>query len=552
MPKLTYMPMNANFDVIFVGAGPASLASAIHLKNITRGHPKLDGISIAIIEKSQGLGDHILSGAVLDGYAIKKFIPDFEKRDIPLNSKVSSEWLYFLTKKHGIKSPFVPPPLSNKGKYMASLSDIVRWMGGIAESEGIEIYTGETADEVIMNKDTAVGVRIKEKRRMKDGSEAENYVPSMNIGAKILVLGEGSRGYLTKRLIEEKGLNDKRIPQGYAIGVKELWQIDESKSRSGTLINVMGYPLPMDTFGGGFIYHIKKGIIAIGMVVGLDYKHAALNPFEVLQKLKLHPSISPLFDGGKLISYGAKTICEGGIYAMPKTYGNGFLIIGEAAGILDSMRLKGIDPAIESGMIAAETIRNALAMNDVSEKMLSSYEPKLKQSRIGRDMYRARNFHQGFHHGIALGAVHASLQFISGGRGIIDRFDVKEDRKCTLKIDDDKTILEGYSPDGIKSFDRLTCVFASGTRHEEDQPSHIRILDESICNGVCKEEYGNPCLSFCPAGVFEMVNDKDGKKKISLNPSNCLHCKTCDIKDPYDIVEWTSPDACGGPNYRGM
>lgn len=542
-----------SFDTVFVGAGPASLAGAIHLKRLARQNPKIGDIRIAVIEKAPGLGDQSLSGATFDTRALSELIPNMRELGVPLGPVITRERLYFLTRKHGLRSPIIPPPMSNRGKHMVSLSDLVRWMGRIAESEGIEIYTGEAADELIMDGTRVVGLCIKGKGLDREGKPKTNFVPATDVAAKVVVLGEGSRGHLTKRLIKRLSLDSGCTPQGYAVGLKELWQVCEEKFRPGCVINAMGYPIPLSTFGGGFIYHIKDRMIAVGLVVGLDYKNPGTHPFKMLQLLKEHPLVARTIEGARFVAYGAKTICEGGWFAMPRSYGDGFLIVGEAAGVLDAMRLKGIDPAIKSGMMAAETIAEALARGDTSAAALSGYGRRFRKSWIGRDMYRARNFHQGFHGGIIPGMIHSSLQFISGGRGIVRRFKVEADWRCMKQLAACKTKGEiEFRPNGKTTFDKLTCVFGSGTKHEEEQPCHIQIDDRSICDGRCGEEFGNPCQFFCPANVFEMVEEDDGARRLNLNPSNCLHCKTCDIKDPYAIATWAPPEGGGGPNYKGM
>jgi len=546
--------MHISFDVIFVGGGPASLSGALMLKKLAKSKPALAGISVAVIEKAPNLGDHSLSGATFDPRALDELMPGFREMDTPVGPKVRHEGLSFLTERHRIPIPIVPPPMSNRGKYLMSLAEFVRWLGGQAEREGVEIFAGEAVDELIEDDaGRVIGARLKGKGYDKDGRPKPNALEPTDIGARVVVLGEGSRGHLTKRLVAEKGLDEGRLPQGYAVGVKELWEVRKERFKKGTVVNTMGYPLDLGTFGGSFIYHVRDRLVAIGLVVGLDYRRPSLHPFELLQRLKEHPFVARTIDGARLVSYGAKTIAEGGYYCMPKTYGDGFLIIGEAAGILDAMKLKGIDLAMKSGMLAAETICQALEADDLSSRMLASYERKLKGSYVGKAMRRARNFHQGFHRGIIPGVIHAALQFISGGRGVKDRIPVEEDALCTERIVDSTLDREiPYKPNGRSTFDKLTCVYASGTKHEEEQPCHIRIDDTSICNGRCKVEFGNPCQFFCPANVFEMVPGPDGEPVLKLNPSNCLHCKSCDIKDPYRIVTWTPPEGGGGPNYKGM
>jgi electron-transferring-flavoprotein dehydrogenase len=544
--------MDISFDVVFVGAGPASLAGAIHLKNLAK--VSSGDLSVAVIEKAPNLGDQILSGATFDPRALAELIPNYAELDPPLGPKVKKESLSFLLRNHRIQFPFVPPTMSNKGKHLLSLSDFVRWLGKQAESAGIEIFTGESVEELIEdNSGAVIGVQIKGKGLDKDGKPKPNLLPPTKIGAKVVVVGEGSRGHVAKQLIEKRGLDEGCTPQGYAIGLKELWEVREDRFVEGSVYNAMGYPVPLSEFGGGFVYHLSDRKVAVGMVVGLDYKNPHLHSFDLLQRFKAHPFINRMLEGGRFISYGAKTIAEGGLYAMPKSYGDGFIIIGEAGGILDAMKLKGVDLVMKSGMCAAETIAAALKSNDFSEKALGGYEELLKNSWVGKSLNRARNFHQGFHKGIIPGMIHTAFQTVTAGRGLIDRFKVEADWRCMkeLSVVGNKAP-EELKPDGRITFDKLTCVFGSGTKHEEDQPCHIQVDDFDICNGRCKKEFGNPCVRFCPANVFEMVEEEDGETRLHLNPSNCLHCKTCDIKDPYAVVTWNPPEGGGGPNYKGM
>ncbi len=544
--------MDISFDVVFIGAGPASLSGAIHLKNLAGADSK--NLSVAVIEKAPNLGDQILSGATFDPRALAELIPNYAELDPPLGPIVKKESLSFLLRNHRIQFPFVPPTMSNKGKYLLSLSDFVRWLGKYAEGLGVEVFTGESVEELIEDESgSVVGVQIKGKGLDKEGKPKANFLPATKIGAKVVVVGEGSRGHVAKSLIEKRGLGDGRTPQGYAVGLKELWEVREEKFVEGSVFNAMGYPVPLSEFGGGFIYHLSDRKVAVGMVVGLDYKNPHLHAFDILQRFKAHPFVSGMLEGGRFIAYGAKTIAEGGWYAMPKSYGDGFIIIGEAAGILDAMKLKGVDLVMKSGMCAAETIVDALKSGDFSESSLSGYEGSLKKSWVGKALRRARNFHQGFHRGIIPGMIHTAFQTITAGRGLIDKFKVEADWRCMKELSavSDKTS-EELKADGRVTFDKLTCVFGSGTKHEEDQPCHIHVDDFEICNGRCKREFGNPCVKFCPANVFEMVEESDGETRLHLNPSNCLHCKTCDIKDPYANVTWKAPEGGGGPNYKGM
>ncbi len=548
------MSFELSFDVIFVGGGPASLAGALHLKRLAKTDPKLSGMTVAVIEKAPNLGDHSLSGAALDPRALAELMPDWRSRDIPFGTKVSRERLWYLTRNHHIPAPLVPPPMSNHGKYIISLAEFVRWLGGHCEAEGVEIFSGEAVDELIQDERGAViGVRIKGKGCDKEGKQKSNYLPPTDIGARIVVLGEGARGHLTRRLVESQGLDEHCLPQGYAVGIKELWEVDPKHFREGTIVNTMGHPLDAKTFGGSFIYHLRDRHVAAGLVVSLDWKDPRTYPYELFQRWKAHPAIRPLFESGRMLSYGARTIAEGGFYCIPRTYGDGFLIIGESAGFLNAMKLKGIDLAMKSGMLAAETAIDALRVDDCSAAKLSVYDERVRGSWMAKGLKLARNFHQGFHGGLIGGMINASLGILTGGRGLHDRIPVPSDADCTKELSQVKAHKEPpFVPDDKVTFDRTTCVFASGTKHEEDQPCHILVDDTSICNGRCKQEYGNPCQFFCPAGVFEMVEEADGVTRLHLNPSNCVHCKTCDIKDPYKIVTWVPPEGGGGPNYKGM
>lgn len=544
--------MKQEFDILFIGAGPASLASALHLKKLVKDNPKLRDISIAVIEKAPNVGDHSLSGASLDPRALKELIPDFESHMPKLGPKVIGEKLSYMSPLKNFSFPLVPPQMSNHGCYIVSISEFVRWLAGLCEKEGVEIYTGEPASDIIISESGEVkGVVVKEKGLEKDGHKKPNYLETTEVTAKITILGEGSRGSLTKKLVKHMGLDSGCTPQGHAVGLKEVWQVSEDKFKPGLVVHTMGYPLGLENFGGSFMYHHKDKQIALGLVVSLDYKNPRLHAFDLLQKWKMHPHIADAIRGGKLISYGAKTLSEGGWYSIPRPYGDGFLIIGEAAGFLDSMRLKGIHHAMKSGMCAAETIVEALLSGNYSARTLSSYKDRIDHSWIKKELWKARNFHQAYHHGLVWGMVQTGFQMISGGRGLKDRIPSTVDWRCMQEFSQSKPV-SPFTPDGKVSFDKPTCVFASGTKHDEDQPSHLKIDDLSICNGKCREEFGNPCQYFCPAGVYEIIEDENGKRVLQLNPTNCVHCKTCDIKDPYEIITWTPPEGGGGPNYKGM
>lgn len=544
--------MKQIFDVLFVGAGPASLSGALHLKRLVKTDPALKDISIAVLEKAPNVGDHLLSGASLDPSALSELVPDYESHILKFGAKATKERLCYLTKTRHIPFPMVPPPMSNHGCFLISLSEFAKWLAGRCEKEGVEIYTGEPADELLMGESGAVrGVIVKEKGVNKEGERKPSYLGPTEVEAKVTIFGEGSRGHLTKRLMKNLGLNADATPQGHAVGLKEVWEVREDKFSAGRIIHTMGYPLGLNNFGGSFVYHEKDKLVALGLIVSLDYRDPRLHPFDLFQKWKTHPYIANIIEGGKLVAYGAKTLSEGGWYSVPRLYGDGFLIIGEGAGLLNSFRLKGVHLAMKSGMLAAETIFEALKKKDYSSKSLSSFEERINKSRIKTELRRARNFHQVYHKGLIRGMIHTGLQMVTGGRGIFDHISVEEDWRSVKMLRRVKHSSEKpFIPDGKISFDKLTCVFASGTKHEEDQPCHLKVSDFSICNGRCIEEYGNPCQYFCPANVYEMVEDENGKKVLQLNPTNCVHCKTCDIKDPYEIITWVPPEGGGGPNYK--
>lgn len=540
--------MKQHFDILFVGAGPASLSGALHLKRLLGSEPALAGTTVAVLEKAPNVGDHILSGASLDTKALSELVADFETQMARFGSKADSESLSYLTKSHRIPFPIVPPQMSNHGCYLISLGELTRWLSSLCEKEGVEIYTGEPADKIILDGGVVKGVVVKDKGLNKEGEKKQNYLGPTEVDARITILGEGSRGHLTKWLTKE--LNLGAAPQGHAVGIKEVWEVSEEKFSAGRIMHTMGYPLGFSTFGGGFLYHQREKMVGLGLVVSLDYRTPQLHPFELFQKWKRHPAIAKTIEGGKLVTYGARTLSEGGWYSIPRTYGNGFLIIGEAAGFLNSFRLKGIHLAMKSGMLAAETIFDALKKNDYSEKTLSSFEERVEKSWIKTELWRSRNFHQAYHKGMVRGMIQTGIQMITGGRGLFDRIKVEEDWRA-MKMLKQAPKEEPFVPDGKITFDKLSCVFASGTKHEEDQPCHLKIADFSICNGRCIEEYGNPCRYFCPANVYEMV-EENGRKVLEINPTNCVHCKTCDIKDPYEIITWVPPEGGGGPNYKGM
>jgi len=555
------------FDVVFVGAGPANLSGALHLTNLIKRHNEssanpLGDIEIAVIEKGASVGAHILSGAVMDPKALKELIPDFVEQGAPLESPVLADSFLYLTSKRAIRSPITPPPLKNHGYYVVSLNRLTAWLGEKCEEAGVNIFPEfPGADLLYDDQDRVLGVRTGDKGIDKEGKRKANYEPGVDLRARLTVLGEGPRGSLTKQLVQRLGLDQGCEPQVYSIGVKELWELPDDRYPAGTVTHTLGFPSDSMTYGGGWIYGMQNNIINIGYVTGLDYKDPLLDPHAEFQRYKTHPFIARLLDGGKMIRYGAKTIAAGGYFAIPRTYADGVLLVGDCAGFLNSQRLKGIHSAIKSGMLAAETIFAALLAGDFSAKQLQHFETRVNESWIIPELKKVRNFHAGFKHGRWLGIVNTGLQFFTGGRawGIFDRDRAKPGHEEMRKVsaygyrgDNLEQRYDGLRFDGKLTFNKVTDVYHAAVGHDEDQPAHLHVLDTNICSTRCAEEYANPCQRFCPAAVYEMVEDGSGKRRLQINFSNCVHCKTCDIMDPYQIINWVTPEGGGGPDYKGM
>jgi electron-transferring-flavoprotein dehydrogenase len=561
-------------DVVFVGAGPANLSGALHLARLVAQHDeavasgKLKGeplgeIQIGVIEKGASVGAHILSGAVMDPKALRELMPDFVEQGAPLESPVKEDDFLYLTKSRAIKSPITPPPLKNHGYYIVSLNKLVAWLGEKCEDAGVNVFPEFPGAEMIYNeRDAVVGVRTGDKGINKEGHRKANFEPGVDLLAKVTVLGEGPRGSLTKQVSQRLNLNEGREPQVYSIGVKELWELPDDRYPAGRVTHTLGYPSDAQTYGGGWIYGMQNRVINIGYVTGLDYRDPLLDPHAEFQRYKQHPFVAKLLEGGKLLRYGAKTIAAGGYFAMPQLYADGVLLVGDCAGFLNSQRLKGIHTAIKSGMLAAETIFDALVAKDFSARQLSSYATRVESSWIVKELRKVRNFHAAFNRGRWLGLANAGLQFVTGGRawGLFERASAEPGHESMRKLseygyrgDDITQRYDGLRFDGKLTFNKLTDVYHAAVGHDEDQPAHLHVLDTDICSTRCAEEYGNPCQRFCPAAVYEMVDDPaNGKRKLQINFSNCVHCKTCDIMDPYQIINWVTPEGGGGPDYKGM
>jgi electron-transferring-flavoprotein dehydrogenase len=541
-------------DVLIVGAGPAGLSCALHLSNLIRKHnecggkPELSTENIYVLEKGREIGAHQLSGAIMNPKALRELVPDFEK-SAPLDTPVTDSAALFFTQGSSVRFPITPPPFQNSGNYVVSLSKIAKWLGGLVEKAGVNLFTQFGGAQLICEKEGIAGVITEDKGLDKNGKPKANYTPGYELRAKVTVLAEGPRGSLTKQLVEKYKL-DNINPQIYSIGIKELWDVQPDRIKPGYVAHTLGWPVSNDMYGGGWIYGLSNNRLSIGLVIGLEYADPQFDPHEAFQKWKTHPFIKKILDGGKLVRYGAKTIPAGGWYSMPRSYVDGGLIIGDSAGFLDSQRLKGIHMAMKSGMLAAETIFDALRIGDASAKALSAFPQRVEQSYIKKELRLVRNFHQSFKYGLYGGLFHTGLQFITGGRGLIDPMPITAGYKHYHKING-QPAPERFKGDGKLTFDRLTDVYHSGTRHEEDQPCHLIVRDLNVCATKCVVEYGNPCQYFCPAAVYEMAKEKDGVK-LKINAANCVHCKTCDIADPYQIIDWVVPEGGGGPNYEGM
>ena len=561
-------------DVLFVGAGPANLAAALHLKNSIAEHDELVAkglrlgreigeIEIGIIEKGSFVGAHILSGAVMDALALRELMPDFLEQGCPVDTVVSDDAFWYLTKNRAINAPIVPPPLKNKGKYIVSLSKVCEWMAEKCEEAGINIFPEFPGAEMLYDEnDRVIGVRTGDKGTDKEGKPKGNFEPGVDLLAKVTVLGEGSRGSLVKQLTRRLGLNEGKEPQVFSLGVKELWELPAGKFEEGKVVHTLGFPSDTQTYGGGWIYGMKNNVISIGYVTGLDYKDPMIDPHAEFQKFKTHPAVAEILDGGKMLKYGAKSINAGGWHTMPQLYADGVLLVGDCASFLNGQRIKGIHTAMKSGMLAAETIIMAFDHDDFSSKTLKNFTEKVNMSWIYDELHAVRNFHGAFQKGRWSALINTGLQFVTGGLAWgfmpmeyhvpgyermekMEEYDYEGDnlaqRYPDLKFDKQLT------------FDKVTDVFHAGVAHDEDQPSHLHILDTEICATVCAEEYGNPCQRFCPAAVYEMEEStKTGRREIKVNFSNCVHCKTCDIADPYQIINWVTPEGGGGPNYKGM
>jgi electron-transferring-flavoprotein dehydrogenase len=546
-------------DVLIVGGGPPGMSAALRLAQL---HKEQGGepLAIAVLEKARETGAHLLSGALLDPSALKDLVPDFKEKGAPLACEAARDDIYFLTRTSKLRLPITPPFFQNHGNYIISLNTFVKWLGGLVEAEGIDVFTGFPATEVLFDKDVVAGVRTGDRGIDKHGQKKSTFEPGVDIRAKVTIFTDGVRGNLTKSLVRRLGLDDGRSPQVYAIGIKELWEVPAGRTTPGRVVHTMGYPLKTEEFGGAFMYTLPDNVVSLGLVTGLDYLDPMFDPHVAFQHVKRHPLFASVLEGGQLIRYGAKALPEGGWYTIPKTYAAGALIAGDAAGFMNSVRLKGIHLAMRTGMFAAETAFEAVRKGDTSEAALKAYDDRIQGSSVRRELYPVRNVHQAFSYGSFAGAAFAGLSLLTRGWWFKDPMPAHGGWSRMQKLaeyykdarPDPESTMNPVRIDRLLTFDRLTNVHYSGTRHPEDQPSHLVVHDATVCATRCREEFGNPCIRFCPANVYEMVDAGDGAKKLQINASNCVHCKTCDIMDPYQIIDWVPPEGGGGPGYEGM
>jgi len=547
-----YGPREAmDFDLVIVGGGPAGLSAAIRAKQLAQ-QEGLE-LSVCVLEKGSEVGAHILSGAIMDPRALNELIPNWQELGAPLETPVSKDQFTFLTETGSLTVPhlFLPECFSNQGNYILSLSNFTRWLGTQAENLGVEIFPGFAAAEILYNAQGAVcGVATGNLGVSKTGEPTEQFQLGMELRAKYTLFAEGSRGHLGKELIHQYQLDRSADPQSYGIGIKELWEVSPENHQPGLVIHTAGWPLDSKTYGGSFLYHFGENKVAVGMVVGLSYRNPYLSPFEEFQRYKLHPAIRPTFEGGKRIAYGARSITAGGLNSLPQTVFPGGALIGCDAGYLNASRIKGSHAAIKSGMLAAEAVLSALSENR-SNDILTAYPSAFKNSWLYDELKRARNFKSWMSKGLYLGTLMVGIeQKLLGGNVPWTIHQRKADYEY-LEPAKLHRIIDYPKPDGKITFDRLSSVFISNTNHEENQPSHLTLKDQDVPVAINLDVYAGPEQRYCPAGVYEYIEVK-GKPKLQINAQNCVHCKTCDIKDPTQNIVWVTPEGGGGPNYSGM
>jgi electron-transferring-flavoprotein dehydrogenase len=547
-----------DFDVLFVGGGPASLAGAIKLMQLAK--EKNLELEVALIEKGAEIGSHALSGAVMDPIALNELMPDYADKGCPVEATVRGDEFYYLTETSAIPMPFVPKPMHNKGSLIISLSRFTRWLGQIAEEMGVNIFPGFAGKEVLYAEDgkTIIGVRTGDQGLGPDGEPKANFEPGIDLKAKVTVFGEGARGSLFKEIDKKLNLMEGKMPQVFETGIEEVIELPKEthyfKTSKGNDIHLMGYPIGLYIPGGAFIYEMSDNRLTLGFLTGLCYEDPLLDLYDTYIKFKRHPFVANLIKGGKVVEAGARVVATGGYYTLPKLAVDGGLFIGASAGIQYMPGLKGIHVSMKSGMLAAEAIMAAMEKESFDRQALQAYSDLFENSYIKQQLYEGRNFYQALSKTNPMKFIHLGAQYVTGGRGFLDKMPLEEDYKSLKPLNGEQVeVKPSVDPkiyDGELFVDKLTSVYLSKTKHREDQPSHIIVHDTDLCINTCYPTYRSPCTRFCPGDVYEIeTDDTTGDKRLKLNPSNCLHCKTCDIKDPYENITWTCPEGGEGPGY---
>ena len=535
------------FDVVIVGGGPSGLSAAIRLKQlaIERGRD----IGVCVVEKGAEIGAHILSGAVIETRGLDELIPEWRNKGAPLNTPATEDHFLFLTEKKAFRLP-TPPQMHNHGNYVVSLGNVCRWLGQQAEELGVEVYPGFAVAEVLYDEGgRVVGVATGDMGIGRDGKPTENYQPGVELRATYTIFAEGCRGSLTKTLFERFNLAEGVDPQTFGIGIKELWEVEAARHKPGLVLHTIGWPLDRKTYGGSFLYHLDDNQVAVGFVVGLDYRNPHLSPFDEMQRFKTHPAIRPTFENGRRVAYGARALAEGGYQSLPRLVFPGGALIGDTAGFLNVPKIKGTHTAMKSALVCAEAVFDALT-SEQAPAVVEAYPEALKKTWLWDELYRVRNVRPAFHAGLWLGIAYSALDtYVLRGRAPWT-FKNHADHD-TLQPADACAKIEYSKPDGVITFDKLSSVFISNTNHAEDQPIHLTLKDPSVPVAINLARYDGPEARYCPAGVYEFVED-DGAKRLQINAPNCVHCKTCDIKDPTQNINWVVPEGGGGPNYPNM